>query len=248
MSKVTDKYPFVVPDTSSWSGPMDSRRHASNAAATILRLSNGAGANMRMDSLFDEYYAGLNALGHPLAAYHYGGSRHSGESQAQFCLDLLQDRNIQVVSWDFERRDNEMGSVYVDNTYRFLEKMEEHGKTGMLYTNIGLYNQFFSGKEWPKRWPLWISWPVIRPDWVLNPRLPKTVTEWAFWQYTWVGLGRLFGVNAAIDLNRFNGTKAELLDMFAVKGQPDPPPTTEPLTLQSLDKRVVELEEWRKTF
>jgi GH25 family lysozyme M1 (1,4-beta-N-acetylmuramidase) len=201
---------------------------------------------LRIDPRFEENYAGFEAVDHPMAVYVYGGSRHSGESQAQFTLDMIADRKIQAVKFDFERTNNEMSLSFVDIAYRFLEKMKEYGKSPWLYTNWNWYTIYFSGKKWPKEYPLWLAVYPRWPSWTLNPKLPVTVTEWLVWQYTDKGPGKAWGCQShGLDMNRFNGTRAELLELYAVKGQPPPPQDGTMTTkerLDDLDERVTNLE------
>lgn len=94
------------------------------------------------------------------------------------------------------------------------------------------------------------SLKAVKHKWVAayttadHPRLPLSWKRFDIWQYSADGnmLGPKFGgSSSSMDLNRMT---PEFYKMFAATEKPEEPP--EELTLQSLDKRVVKLEEWKK--
>lgn len=104
----------------------------------------------------------------------------------------------------------------------FLEEMCQlagHNRFG-IYTAPGFWRQYGSKDAWWAQFALWTAQyregaPDVYAPWA----------RWTFHQYTSRGDGLKYGAeSAAIDINRFNGTREEL---YALAGQ-SPPVSTEP--------------------
>lgn len=101
----------------------------------------------------------------------------------------------------------------------------------IIYTSPGWWDAHVERNDWAKHLELWDAhWttaanPILPGDWgaITNPK------TWLFWQWSADGnmLGDDYGMtgDADIDLNRFNGTKAEFEARFNVElDDPTPPP------------------------
>lgn len=83
------------------------------------------------------------------------------------------------------------------------------GRKTIIYVSPGFWRyQMDNTREFADR-PLWIA--DYNGSTQPTMPLPGGWTKWTFWQYT--GNGQVDGVNTPIDLNTFNGNKAELLGL-----------------------------------
>jgi lysozyme len=78
--------------------------------------------------------------------------------------------------------------------------------------------------------PLWIAQYTS-----LCPDIPEPWTRWTFWQYT--ETGTVSGISGNVDINRFNGSLAEL-KAFANGTMPPPPPPASSCMSATLDREV----------
>lgn len=93
-----------------------------------------------------------------------------------------------------------------------------------IYTSASKWSQLTGNLPLPNC-PLWVAhWTIAK-----NPLIPPTWSTWVFWQYT--SDGKRPGFGGRLDLDRFNGTAAQL-GQFArswpragwTPGTPPPPP------------------------
>jgi lysozyme len=87
-------------------------------------------------------------------------------------------------------------------------------RTVMIYTSRSKWHALVGrDRGWALAHPLWVA------DWgeVAVPRLPTPWKAWAFWQTT--SKGQVPGYVGNVDLDLFNGTKAELRERYRANGR-----------------------------
>ena len=194
------------------------KMHLNGADFVICR----AGQRTWPDPLFKEYW--INSKGvMPRGSYWFYDSRENPKRQAELWLSLLgKDLGELPLQADFEDRYSGPYGGW-KNLYDFMERMKvlTGEKTQMVYTGPSYWKEFGQDAPYWLQYELWIanyktSKPIVPAPW-------KT---WRLWQFTAAGDGRAYGVESnGIDLNYFNGTKAEF---EAWAGMPPDGPTTPP--------------------
>ncbi len=87
------------------------------------------------------------------------------------------------------------------------DRVKQYGQPG-IYTSPGFWMSFFDPPPaWPAEDPLWIAHVGVE-----TPIVPKPWTDYAIWQYAWNG--QIPGIDAAVDVNWFNGDGPQLLAFF----------------------------------
>jgi lysozyme len=97
----------------------------------------------------------------------------------------------------------------------------------IIYTSAGFWASYGSTEVFWAGFDLWLAQYTL----AASPALPKPWTRWVFWQYSAVGPGPTYGAESkGIDMNRFNGSEAEL---YAYAGA-TPPEPQEPTDAEKL--------------
>jgi len=103
---------------------------------------------------------------------------------------------------DIEQLGHASASSVAPELQQFLGLLErQYGVRPILYSGEAFAAEYLSGFG---AYPLWVA-EYRRAD---SPRLPKGWVRWTFWQYSQAG--QLVGLTGPVDLNRFNGSEAEL--------------------------------------
>lgn len=181
---------------------------------------------------------------YPWGAYHFARPQYSATLQADYFAALAKHTTLPPaldleVSGGLGLKDL---AVWVLQFYnRLVERLE---RKPVLYTNL-----YLARVLWPDLAPffyLWISNPGVggSPNPRKTPVLPDGVTDWTFYQYSWSG--KVPGIPAKVDENRFNGDYLALVAISTLKA------AAQPVTLEdrivTLEKRVKDLETWRNSF
>lgn len=190
----------------------------------IQRASYG----LRRDERFDVLWNDIRPV--PIrGAYHYYSSGVYWQAQAEHFLSIVAGKSYHFLALDYEPDFNKLNANTAAEARRIMEHWRaETGQQVLLYCNPYIYETYLRPYgDWMKAWPLWVSqwnskwWQANRAT---GPRLPREVSEWAFWQYggdyqhpsgKWsvpgYGEGAAWGVQAKhVDLDAFNGSPAEL--------------------------------------
>ena len=119
----------------------------------------------------------------------------------------------------------------------------------ILYTGNDAWERMYLAKQsyWALGYPLWISHPIPNmygvigiPEVVLSgERYPNYPDPWkkmgvppAFWQHTYKGDGKFYGVSSLdLDMNIFLGSEKELLYMAGIGEMPEQPAPKVPKTI-----------------
>lgn len=145
-----------------------------------------ASIGTRVDPLYDGHIARARRAGLITGAYHFNWDTISVAAQVKAFLAAAGDV-------DFYFIDVEGGNAFSQaQTHEFLRLMHVAGKKCGLYHSASGY--FDVGQDY---------------DWVAKWGSTPPSGDWEFWQYT--SDGHLPGYSGRLDLNRFNGTRADLL-------------------------------------
>jgi GH25 family lysozyme M1 (1,4-beta-N-acetylmuramidase) len=189
-------------DVSSYSGSIDWDA-VKNAGYEFAYLRIGyrgyESGEIKADEMFDEYYSGATAAGLDVGVYFYSQaiSDEEAKEEAQFVLDTLGDREVQLpVTIDVEmaeaenaRTANVSSDQYTDNVLAFSETISDAGLKTMIYTN--LYGQtFMLNMHDLDGLSIWFS------DFEATPNTEYTFD---FWQYSNTGI--VDGISGDVDLD-----------------------------------------------
>jgi lysozyme len=140
-------------------------------------------------------------------AYHFYRPSVSSTIQAQHFI-----RTVQLASGDLppvldlEVTDNRPQKIIIEGAKNWLTMIESHyGVKPIIYTNRDWYKKYVKGNF--EDYTIWMAAYTTFP-------LPKLDGEkkWDFWQYT--NNGAVQGVNGAVDLNVFYGTREEMKELI----------------------------------
>ena len=164
--------------------------------------------NCHNDTRFKKNWQNAKEYGFIRGAYHYFGTKSSGEEQARLFI-----KNVKLEQGDLPPMVDVEDEPKVHATYReelkkFISILEEHYKIKpIIYTYKKFHerhinNALFNG------YPLWIA--------RYNSTQPGIDKEWIIWQCS--ENGRLPGIREKVDINVFNGT-AEELEKLRIKNK-----------------------------
>ncbi len=207
-------------DVSKWDGTIDWNAVATSGKAfAFIRVSDGANS---FDPQFDANWTNAKAAGVYRGVYQFFRPTQSATAQADLLLahmGTLGPGDLPPVL-DVEVTDGASGShvrAGVDAWSALVQQAT--GVTPIVYTAPGFWASVGGGPEsdllWIANWG--VSCPSVASSW----------SSWMFWQYS--DKGQVSGIGSAVDLNRFNGSLADLSAFSSAStggGAPPPPPTT----------------------
>ncbi len=167
----------------------------------IIKATEGATFKDRrfIENLRRAREAGLKA-----GAYHFFRFDTPGYMQGLNFLNSVRGREldlplvIDVEEWT--NPNSQATALVLDRLAEMIDHLERHGYRVMLYTNKNGFARFISGRL--EGYPLWICSLAVEPE----------LERWTLWQAT--HNGRVEGVDGAVDINAFGGTRAEW-DIFS---------------------------------
>lgn len=190
-------------DASKYEGSVDwAKVAASGIGFAIARVSDGLNYP---DATFDTNWAGIKAAGMVRGSYQYFEPAQDPVAQADMVLNhvgTLGPGDLPPVI-DVETMGGVSASAVMAGVDKWLSTIETAtGRRALVYVSPS----FWDGLGDPTATAdLWIAnWGVSCPS------VPAAWSGWKFWQYT--ATGAVSGVPVSqVDLDRFNGTTAELL-------------------------------------
>lgn len=155
------------------------------------------------DKLFCDNWEAIKTEGLRRGAYHFYRANVSPEQQAlNFIRNVKMEAGDLPPVLDVETLDGAGKIQLLAGMYTWLYMVEiAYGVKPVIYTNQKFYNTYLSGQF--AEYPLWIA----RYHGTRQPRLADG-REWKFWQRR--DTGKLAGIEGAVDMNVFQGTKKEL--------------------------------------
>lgn len=219
-----DDRPVLILDVSKWQETISPEKmKAAGVDGVILRASYGGSKGSAADELVDVFAPQLEAAGIPFGLYHYfHPARPVGEQFAAFKRVVDKYGYRMRLALDLEELEGLDGATAA-KALEFLRLMDEayplpDGKRHLVYTSMGYWRQMGS-PAWGSEYELWIAaWTTAA-----RPIVPGPWSRWMVWQHTSKGNGPAHGVGSArVDLNRFNGSRAEF-EAWLVDGAAGPP-------------------------
>jgi lysozyme len=189
-------------DVSVYQGSIDwSQVKSSGHPFAIARISDGS----YLDTTFAQNWSGMKAAGLVRGSYQFFEPGEDPVTQADIVIQkvgVLGTGDLPVVA-DMEVTGGLSGATIAANLQTWIDHVKAGtGKTPMIYTSPGFWN----GKVGSSAFggiPLWVAnWGVSCPG------LPSGWNAFKIWQYS--DAGHVAGIPATVDLDRFNGTLADL--------------------------------------
>lgn len=222
-------------DVSYWEGGIDWKKVRGDGFRYMFtKATEGEGYE---DPTLDDNWLGAKSVGILRGAYHFFHPNMNPVKQADHFIQAvkkLNDNGELPPVLDLEVTDNQVNQTVIDRAKTWLDRVQQGlGKRPIIYSSPGFlkYNFVVPGGGpplWTKDYVLWIA-----NYGVSQPLLPKGWLSWIFWQYS--ETGKVNGINAAVDLDWFNGT---VEDLYKFAGSQPPGATTYTVkqgdTLQSI--------------
>jgi len=190
-------------DVSQWQGTIDWSSVASSGRRfAIARVSDGTG---NPDPTFQTNWSGIKAAGMVRGVYQFFRASDDPVAQANLLVTsagTLAADDLSPVA-DVEVMDGESGATLVTNLAAWVARIKAAtGRTPIIYSAPGFWNALPNTAQFASN-VLWVAnWQVNCPD------TPTPWTAWSMWQYA--DNGTVPGISGAVDLDRFNGTLADL--------------------------------------
>lgn len=194
-------------DVSVFQSEIDWGKVSAHASFAFVRVSDGA---RRADSRFSENWEGAGFAGVPRGPYQFFRASQSSQEQASVLVGAL-GGSLPVGALppvlDVELSDGQPKSRIVEACLNWLGDVETAlGVVPAIYTGPYFWQNFVGDCKDFARYPLWIAHYGVA-----SPRVPLPWKKWTFWQYS--GSGRVDGIRVPVDLDRFDGTREEMLEL-----------------------------------
>ncbi len=185
-----------------------------------------------VDSTFDDNWVGAKNAGLLRGAYCFFHPNMDAAKQADLFIrtvKAMNDKGELPHVLDLEAHDNQSKAKIISQSKIWLDAVEAaFGRKPIIYSGQYFLQDHFSETgggppSWAKDYPLWLAQYPSQYTPGQQPFLPRGWFKWTFWQYTDKGV--VNGINAAVDMNVFNGTLEELYK-FAGAAMPDDKPRT----------------------
>src|SRR3954447_528480 len=220
---------FRGPDISSWNhtGTAISWRAVKNAGASFVFIKATEGTGYT-----NPYFAGdWRASGDARllrGAYHFArptSRTGSAAAQARHFLRVmgtrLQRQSLPPVL-DLEVSGGLSPRRLIAWTHSWLTTVKRlTSRTPMIYSYPAFWAQRMAHTTAFRSYPLWGACYCSRPT-----RFNGAWAHWTFWQYS--SWSRVRGIRGQVDMNRFNGTRAQLLALANHGITTSPPPAPSP--------------------
>jgi len=198
--------PTTVPgiDVSYYQGTIDfSKVKAAGYKFAIARVSDGLNYP---DTKFNTYWPAIRSQGLIRGTYQFFRPGQDALAQANLVLSRvnalggLKADDLPVVL-DVEATDGQSATVVRQKMKIWLDRIEQAtGKKPIIYTAAFMSSVIGNGFS---DYPLWVA-----NYGATCPAMPSNWTAWKFWQ--WSSTGSVSGISGNVDLNKWNGTLAQL--------------------------------------
>ena len=202
------RYPVQGIDISHHQGKIDWQR-VKGQDFVFIKATEG---KSMVDPRFSENWQQAKEKGIIRGAYHFFLPSVSAEDQANHFLAQvdLKTGDLPPVL-DVEETSGQSSEVIRKGVSKWVNIVEQKtGITPILYTSPSFYGDNLKGIQLDC--PIWIA--HYNP---VNPRLPKGVKKWDFWQYS--DKGKVRGIKEKVDQNYFNGSKQKLQELTIQQDQ-----------------------------
>ena len=207
----------IVPgiDVSHWDAGIDWPKVRATGQRFVFAKAT-EGINYK-DDTFKDNWSGAKAAGLLRGAYHFFRCNVDAKKQADYFIEFVKaakdDGELPPVL-DLETNDGMTKEKIVVAAKVWLDRVEAaFGKKPIIYSGQYFLQDYLvqaggGPPPWAKDYPLWLAQYPNQFVEGVKPFLPRGWFSWSFWQYS--DKGRINGINAAVDMNFFNGTLEEL--------------------------------------
>lgn len=203
-------------DVSYWQAEVDWQAvRATGARFVFIKATEGVGYT---DSTFAEKWAGAKASGLLRGAYFFFHPNQDPLQQAERFIRTVRQREDDgelPCSIDLEVTDGVSNRKIIAGVKAWLDEVELHlGRKPMIYSGVSFLETNLTDQgqppSWAKDYALWLGWFPRKFVPGMSPLMPRGWNAWTFWQYS--GKGRIKGIEAAVDLDVFNGSVEQLTE------------------------------------
>lgn len=196
-------------DVSYYQGTIDwTRVRDDGVRYAFIRVSDGLGT---IDPKFEEYWAGSRAAGIHHGAYQYFRPTQDPIAQANLLLSkmgALQPDDLPPVI-DVESDGGLPPAQVAAKVKQWIDHVTAAiGRPPIIYTGFYFWRDEVGAPAFGGDSPLWHAQYTS----AACPNIPPPWTDWAFWQFT--DTGRVAGISGNVDVNRFNGTYSQLVELL----------------------------------
>jgi lysozyme len=194
-------------DVSEWQGNIDwNKVKAAGKSFAIIRVSDGTG---HLDPYFAANWKDAKAAGLIRGAYQFFEPGGDAVAQANLLLQHmgpLQPGDLPPMI-DVEATGGQSPQTIANKIHQWINVVQ--GATGMkplIYTGTWFWDPNVNSADFA-------SYPLVE-SWYCNnccPNLPSPWKSWTMWQYS--SSGSVAGIAGNVDLDRFDGTLAELTQL-----------------------------------
>lgn len=211
-------------DISHWQGTVNwTKVKADDVGFAFMKATEGTSY---ADPTLRTNWDGAERVGIHRAAYHFArpGASSAG-AQAQFFVSragTFQDRGDLPPVLDLETTGGLSPAALRSWVATWLTTVERlTGRTPILYFSPYFWIDHMGNSTAFTRYPLWIAHYTAN-----RPLVPGGWPAWTFWQRT--SSGRVDGISGLVDMNRFNGSTAQLATLANRTGGSTAPAPTGP--------------------
>jgi lysozyme len=188
---------------------------ASVAAAGIsFAFAKATEGKTFKDRKFNTNYTEMKNHGIIRGAYHFFHPNIDARAQAENFLQLVQTVGTGDLppALDVEVNDNKTTSDIIQGIQVWMDVVSKALQCNpIIYTSASFWNANLHGTDTFDQHPLWVAHYTSKPQ----PNIPRGFSSHAIWQFS--EEGSVSGIGGKVDLNRFNGTTADLRKLAGIE-------------------------------
>ena len=191
------------------------------AAGYSFALAKATGGTRFVDSQFHNNWQGMREAGLVRGAYHFFHADEDPIAQAQHYVQTVSSLRINDLppALDIEVTENIPTATIVARALEWIMYVEQKlGKTPIIYSSLSFYDTYLATAF--KDYHLWVA------EYNNTIQEPKVDRSWEMWQHSQTG--SVPGINAAVDLDYFNGDMNQLKTFLRESTQPAATPPVAP--------------------
>jgi len=159
------------------------------------------------DPQFNKNYPAVKTSGMIRGAYHFFHPKTDAKAQANSFLKLVPalEPGDLPPALDVEVTDDQSASNIIAGVQIWMDTVAAAlGRRPLIYTSASFWNDRMGGSAQFAEHPLWVAHYTFKPQ----PNIPAGFIGYTIWQFT--EQGQLSGISGNTDLNRYNGSLAQL--------------------------------------
>jgi len=201
-------------DVSHWQGTINWSKV--KAAGMQFAFMKATESTTYTDTQLATNWAGVQAAGLYRGAYHFARPKvGTAPAQAKYFVSRVgsfQGAGTLPPVLDLEASGGLGVTALRSWTASWLQTVEQlTGRTPIIYVSPAFWEHYLGNSTAFTRYPLWIAHYGVT-----TPRVPGGWPTWTFWQRT--SSGTVSGISGNVDMNRFNGTTAQLAALSNTTG------------------------------